>query len=94
MTLGDNDDKMRMRPVIALIMLLALVAAPAAMAATGCSGMGSMCGAPCSAPCVSSPTVTSTTVLVPISTLTLVPVARVVAGALQAPEAPPKSLSA
>jgi hypothetical protein len=69
---------------------LALLAAPVAMAAYGCSGMSSMCGAPC----VSSPTVTSTTVLVPISTLTLVPVARVVAGALQAPDAPPKSLFA
>jgi hypothetical protein len=94
MTLCDNSRKMRMRLVVALVMLLALVAAPVAMAADGCSGMSSMCGAPCSAPCVSTATAPSDPMLVPISTLTLLPLARVVAGVLQAPDAPPKSLSA
>jgi hypothetical protein len=93
-TVCDNERVMRTRAVIVVILLLSLVAAPVAMAADGCSGMSSVCGAPCSAPCVSAPTAATDAVLVPISTLTLVPVARVVPGALQAPDAPPKSLPA
>jgi hypothetical protein len=80
--------------VIVLVLLLSLLAAPVAMAADGCSGMTSVCGAPCSAPCVASPIVASDPLLAPISTLTLVSFARVPAGVLQAPDAPPKSLSA
>jgi hypothetical protein len=85
---------MKTRTVIVLIALLSLVAAPVAMAADGCAEMTSACGAPCSAPCLSTPTVTSDTVLVPISTLTPVSFARVTAAALHVPDAPPKSLSA
>jgi hypothetical protein len=93
-TLGDNHTEMRTRAVIALLMLLSLALVPVAMAADGCSGTTSMCGAPCSAPCVSAPTASGDPVLVPISSLALVPLARVAAGARQAPDAPPKSLSA
>jgi hypothetical protein len=83
-----------MRAVIVIIMLLSLVAAPVAMAAEGCSGMSPVCAAHCSAPCVGGPAAASDPLFVEISILTLVPLARVPAGALQAPDAPPKSLSA
>jgi len=85
---------MRTRAVIVLMVLLSFVAAPVAMAADGCSGMTSVCAAPCSAPCISASMAASDPMLVPISTLTLVPPARFVGGALQTPDAPPKSLSA
>ena len=83
---------MRLRGVIVLIVLLSLVAAPVVMASGGCSGMGSVCGAPCSAPCASTPTSASDPVLVPVASLTPVALARILAAALQAPDAPPKSL--
>lgn len=81
-----------MRGLILLIVLLSLVAAPVAMAVDGCSGMGSICGVSCSAPCVSTPIAAVGPVLEPIENLAPVALARVQGPALQAPDAPPKSL--
>ena len=83
---------MRMRGVIGLVVLLALVAAPLAMAADGCSGMGTVCGAPCSVPCVSTATGAAELLLAPVASLTPVALARILPGPLRAPDAPPKSL--
>ena len=81
---------MRMRGVLVLLVVLSLVAAPVAMAVDGCSGMGSLCDAPCSASGVSTPA--SDPVLVPVANLVRLALARIPAGSLQTPDAPPKSL--
>ena len=82
----------RMRGVIILIVLLSSVAAPVAMASDGCSGMGTLCGERCSAPCAATPMSASDPVLVLVASLTPVVGARILAAALQTPDAPPKSL--
>jgi len=81
-----------MRGVLVVLLLLSLVAAPIAMAADGCPGMGTACGAPCSAPCVAMPTLASEPMLIPGASLAPIALARIPAGVLQAPDAPPKSL--
>ena len=81
-----------MRGLIVLTVLLTLVAAPVAMAVDGCSGMGSVCGASCAAPCAATPTAASGPVLLPAANLAPVALARVLAPALQTPDAPPRSL--
>ena len=88
----DNGSEMRMRGVLVLLMLLLLVAAPVAMAADGCAGMGTVCGAPCSAPCLSTPASAGEPALAPVATLAPVALARVPAVTLRTPDAPPKSL--
>jgi hypothetical protein len=81
-----------MRGVLVLLMLVALVAAPVAMAADGCGGMGAVCGAACSAPCLSTPVSAGESPLAPVATLAPVALARVPAVTLRTPDAPPKSL--
>ena len=83
---------MRVHGVIVLIVLLSLVAAPVAMASDGCAGMGTVCGASCSAPCAATPTSASEPALMPVASLTPVVLARIPTAALRAPDAPPKSL--
>ncbi len=79
-----------MSRVLVVIVLFALVAAPFAMALDGCSGMGTVCGMSCSAPCASvSPTVGN---LILASLGTPVPVALVRLSAItpKTLDAPPK----
>lgn len=90
--LCDNVGETPMRGLILLIVLLSLVAAPVAMAVDGCSGMGSVCGASCSAPCASTPTATAGPILLPVANLAPVVLARVPGAVLQAPDAPPRPL--
>jgi hypothetical protein len=86
----DND--VDMRGVVVLIVLLSLVAAPVAMAADGCFAMSSACGAPCSAPCVSTPTAAADPVILPVAGLAPATLGRIIFAALRAPDEPPKSL--
>jgi hypothetical protein len=79
------------RWVIALTMLLVLVAVPFAMAADGCVGMGTVCGASCSAPCTSVSAPISDLPLVSVGTSTPLAVQRVPVPALKTLDAPPKS---
>jgi hypothetical protein len=81
-----------MRGVFVVFVLLLLIAAPIAMAADGCSGMGTVCGAPCSASCVSTPALASEPALMPIATLAPMVLSRVPAAELRTPDAPPKPL--
>lgn len=83
---------MPLRGLIVLTVLLTLVAAPVAMAVDGCSGMGTVCGASCSAPCAATPTVAAGPVLLPVATLVPISFARVPGAVVQAPDAPPRSL--
>ena len=92
--LCDNHNAMRMRGVLVIIVLLSLVVAPVATAVDGCSGMGAVCGALCSAPCVSASPSTGDAILSLVAALVPTELSSVPAGVLQVLDAPPKSLLA
>lgn len=81
-----------MRKLIIMVLLMFLVVAPVAMAADGCSGIGMVCDAPCSAPCVSVSPSTGDPVLTPVAALVPPEPPSIRVGALQVLDAPPKSL--
>ena len=84
--------RLRMRKLITLVLLAFLVAAPVAMAADGCSGIGMVCAAPCSAPCVSVSPSMGGPVLTPVAALVPFEPPTIPTAALQVLDAPPKSL--
>ena len=88
--LCDTDDEMRCA-VIAAVVLFSLVAAPFAMALDGCSGMGTICGMSCSAPCASVSSPTSGLTLAVLGRPVLAALPRVPAAPLKTLDAPPKS---
>ena len=77
--------------VIALMVLLSLVAVPFAMALDGCSGMGTVCGAACSAPCASVSAPASDLSLSSVGSPSPAPLLWVPTTVLNTLDAPPKS---
>ena len=77
--------------VIVVMVLFSLVAAPFAMALDGCSGMGTVCGTSCSAPCASASATPSGVTLASVGSPAPDALPRVPAIALKTLDAPPKS---
>ena len=86
----DTDDEMRCG-VIVVMVLFSLIAAPFAMALDGCSGMGTVCGTSCSAPCASVSAMASDVALASIGSPVPATLPRIPATALETLDAPPKS---
>jgi hypothetical protein len=80
------------RGVIVIAVLFSLVAAPFTMALDGCSGMGTVCGMSCSAPCTSVSPTASNLMLAQVGTPVAVALVRVSAITPKTLDAPPKSL--
>jgi hypothetical protein len=76
--------------VIVVMVLFSLAAAPFAMALDGCPGTSTACGPSCSAPCVSVSVKVSDLPFVTVGIQPALP--RASATALEALDAPPKSL--
>ncbi|MGH6690000.1 MAG: hypothetical protein ACREF4_04880 [Gammaproteobacteria bacterium] len=80
------------RLLVVLVMLLSFVAVPFAMALDGCAGMGTVCGASCSAPCASASPAGADLALASIGTPPPISVLRAPLTALNTIDAPPKSV--
>ncbi len=80
--------------IVVLILLISLIAVPLAMAVDGCAGAGTMCAAPCSAPCVATPVAAADLTLLRVGDVTFPTFASLRTTALDALDAPPKSLLA
>ena len=88
--LCDTDAEMQCGVVVVMV-LLSLVAAPFAMALDGCSGIGTVCGMSCSAPCASVSTLAGEVALASAGSPVPAALPRIPATALKTLDAPPKS---
>ena len=86
----DTDSEMR-RTLIVVMVLLSLIVAPLAMALDGCTGMGTVCGMSCSAPCTATSAPMNGFAMVAMGSTPPDLFLRVTVAALTPLDAPPKS---